>query len=83
MSPELEHTLATLSAHRSVLGYMLLSRTHPVQIIRHSGVIFEGDHGRKYAAAISRIVDTVRVGLEEVNSDSSDPVRTVLCLSSD
>lgn len=75
MSPELEQTLASLSSHRSVLGYMLLSRGHPAAIIRHSGVIFEGEQGRKYASAISRIVETVRVGLEEVNGSNNDPVR--------
>ena len=75
MSQELEQTLASLSSHRSVLGYMLLSRGHPVTMIRYSGAIFEGEQGRKYAAAISRIVETVRVGLDEVNTNSTDPVR--------
>ncbi|KII91398.1 hypothetical protein PLICRDRAFT_38145 [Plicaturopsis crispa FD-325 SS-3] len=72
MPPELESTLALLSSHRSVLGYMLLSRGHPVSIIRHSGVVFEGEQGRKYAGAIGRIVESVRVGLEEVHGEESD-----------
>src|SRR5205823_4594019 len=64
-----------LSAHRTVLGYLLLSRTQPVSIIRHSGVVFEGDQGRKYAAAVGRIVESVRTGLEEVSTGNSDVVR--------
>ncbi|KAJ7288012.1 hypothetical protein C8J57DRAFT_1047689 [Mycena rebaudengoi] len=72
MSPELEQTLSLLSSHRSVLGYMLLSRGHPVSIIRHSGVVFEGEQGRKYAGAIARIVESVQSGLEEVHSGDSE-----------
>ncbi|KAF8056529.1 hypothetical protein FPV67DRAFT_1431135 [Lyophyllum atratum] len=72
MSPELESTLAMLSSHRSVLGYMLVSRGHPVSIIRHSGVIFEGEQGRKYAAVIGRIVESVQGGLEEVHAGETD-----------
>lgn len=44
-------------------------------MIRHSGVIFEGEKGKKYANAISRIVDSVQAGLEDVSGDSSDVVR--------
>lgn len=76
MSPELEQTLSMLSSHRSVLGYLLLSRGHPVSIIRHSGVIFEGEHGRKYAGVIGRIVESVQTGLEEVNPDDTEVVRS-------
>ncbi|KAF5369277.1 hypothetical protein D9758_002616 [Tetrapyrgos nigripes] len=72
MSPELEQTLSMLSSHRSVLGYMLLSRGHPVSIIRHSGVVFDGEHGRKYAAVIARIVESVQTGLEELNGGEGD-----------
>ncbi|KAI0341318.1 hypothetical protein BDW22DRAFT_1358807 [Trametopsis cervina] len=70
--PELEQTLASLTSHRSVLGYMLLSRGQPATIIRHSGVIFEGEQGKKYASAISRIVESVQAGLEDVSGDSTD-----------
>ncbi|KAH9830131.1 uncharacterized protein C8Q71DRAFT_379474 [Rhodofomes roseus] len=73
MPPELEQTLAMLSSHRSVLGYMLLTRSHPITIIRHSGVVFEGEQGRKYASAVGRIVESVHRGLEEVSSDQSEP----------
>ncbi|TFK65065.1 hypothetical protein BDN72DRAFT_824948 [Pluteus cervinus] len=73
MPLELEQTLAMLSSHRSVLGYLLLSRGQPVSIIRHSGVIFEGEHGRKYAGVVGRIVESVQTGLEEVNPDETEP----------
>lgn len=72
MPPELESTLALLTSHRSVLGYLLLSRTHPVNIIRHSGVIFEGEQGRRYAAVIGKMVESVQAGLEELSG--TEPV---------
>ncbi|KAL5514505.1 hypothetical protein ACEPAG_2594 [Sanghuangporus baumii] len=70
--PELEQTLSMLSSHRTVLGYLLLSRTAPVKIIRHSGVVFEGEQGRRYAAVVSKIVEAVHSGLESVGVDGSD-----------
>ena len=82
MPPALETTLSLLSSHRSVLGYMLLSRGHPVSIIRHSGVIFEGEQGRKYAGAIGKIVESVQSGLEEVHADG-DAVSDVVCVEND
>lgn len=66
---ELEQTLSLLSSHRSVLGYLVLSRAAPVSIIRHSGVVFEGEQGRKYARAVARIVEAVTEGLEEVGGE--------------
>ncbi|KAK7469057.1 hypothetical protein VKT23_003550 [Stygiomarasmius scandens] len=72
MSPELEQTLSLLSSHRSVMGYMLLSRGHPVSIIRHSGVVFDGEQGKKYAAVIARIVESVQTGLEEIHGSEND-----------
>ncbi|KAL6298878.1 hypothetical protein BKA93DRAFT_743367, partial [Sparassis latifolia] len=71
--PELEQTLTMLTSHRSVLGYMLLSRSHPVTMIRHSGVVFEGEQGKRYASAISRIVESVHSGLAEVTEGQSEP----------
>ncbi|KAI0259073.1 hypothetical protein BC834DRAFT_662042 [Gloeopeniophorella convolvens] len=70
--PELEQTLALLSSHRSVLGYLLLSRGQPVSIIRHSGVVFEGEHGRKYATAVGKMVEGVQGALEEVSDDVNE-----------
>jgi len=71
LPPELEQTLTLLSSHRSVLGFMFLSRGLPVSIIRHSGVIFEGEQGKKYASAIGRIMENVQMSLEEVYSGES------------
>ncbi|EJD05348.1 uncharacterized protein FOMMEDRAFT_165802 [Fomitiporia mediterranea MF3/22] len=70
--PELEQTLSMLSSHRTVLGYLLLSRSTPVRIIRHSGVVFDGEQGRKYASAVSKIVEAVHSGLEHVGIDGGD-----------
>lgn len=72
MPPELEQTLALLSSHRSVLGYLLLSRGDHVSIIRHSGVVFEGEQGKKYASVIGRMVESVQAGLEEVSGSEND-----------
>ncbi|KAF9039100.1 hypothetical protein BJ165DRAFT_1416503 [Panaeolus papilionaceus] len=69
MSPELDQTLAMLSSHRSVLGYLLITRGSHPSIIRHSGVVFEGEQGKRYAAVIARIVESVQTGLEEVRGD--------------
>lgn len=70
--PELEQTLATLISHRSVLGYLVLSRTsEPVSIIRYAGVVFEGEQGKKYAQAVKRIVDTCTSGLQDVGGGES------------
>jgi dynein light chain roadblock-type len=67
MPPELESTLTQLTSHRSVLGYLLLSRSHPVSIIRQSGVVFDGEQGKKYAGVIGKIVESVQQGLEEIS----------------
>lgn len=72
MTTELEQTFSMLSSHRSVLGYLLLSRSHPVSIIRHSGVIFEGEQGKRYAAVIARIVESVQTGLDEIHAGETD-----------
>ena len=72
LSPELAQTLALLSTHRSVLGYILLAHVHHgtgVSIIRHSGVVFDGEGGRTYAGVIARIVDSVRQGMDEVGEE--------------
>jgi hypothetical protein len=62
--PEVESTLSRISSHRNVRGVMVLSRDGPV--IRYSGAIFDGDHGRRYAGAVKKIVDTCKTGLDEV-----------------
>jgi dynein light chain roadblock-type len=43
---------------------MVLSRDGP--IIRSTGAVFDGDHGRKYASAVKKIVDACKTGLDEV-----------------
>ena len=48
-----------------------------MSIIRHSGVVFEGEQGKKYAHAISRIVESVQAGLEEVSGDANDAVSSL------
>jgi hypothetical protein len=78
MPPELEQTLAMLASRRSVLGYLLLSRGQPVSIIRHVGGAFEGEQGRRYARAVSRIVEAVREGLEDVAADRGDVVCSIV-----
>jgi dynein light chain roadblock-type len=86
MSAELEQTLAMLSSHRSVLGYLLITRGQHPSIIRHSGVVFEGEQGKRYAAAVARIVESVKHGLEDVRagdglSAASSDADLVCCLS--
>jgi dynein light chain roadblock-type len=73
MSPELEQKLALLSSHRTVLGYLLIARGSQASIIRHSGVVFEGEQGKRYAAVVARIVESVQSGLDEVRRDDSVP----------
>lgn len=76
LAPEMEQILTSLTSYRSVLGYMLLSRGHPATLIRHSGVVFEGEQGRRYAHAVSRIVDAAQDGLDEVAAEGdTDEVR--------
>ena len=79
--PEIEQTLTMLSGHRSVLGYMVLSRAGTVSIIKHSGVVFEGEHGKKYAGVIERIVDSVQTGLEEISGEQNEGVSLVLSVA--
>lgn len=43
---------------------MVLSRDGP--IIRHTGAVFEGEAGRKYAGAVKKIVDACKAGLDDV-----------------
>ncbi|KAH6905280.1 hypothetical protein BKA70DRAFT_1387078 [Coprinopsis sp. MPI-PUGE-AT-0042] len=70
LPPDLEQKLSLLSSHRSVLGYLLIARAqHHPSIIRHSGVVFEGEQGRKYAAVVARIVQSVQSGLDELRRE--------------
>ena len=60
-----------------MLGYMVLFRGETVSIIKHSGVVFEGDQGKKYAGVIERIVDSVQAGLEEISGEQNEGVSPV------
>lgn len=74
--PELDQILTHFSSNRTVLGYVVLSRSQPVSIIRQSGAIFEGEQGRKYASVIGRMVESAQTGLDEVAGvNGSDSVR--------
>lgn len=86
-SLELEQALSLLTSNRAVLGYVLLSRSQPATIIRHSGVIFDGEQGRKYVGLISRVVESVQTGLDELGGEveadrvSTKTHRCITCLS--
>ncbi|KJA14693.1 hypothetical protein HYPSUDRAFT_427143 [Hypholoma sublateritium FD-334 SS-4] len=69
MPPELEQTLAIMTSHRAVLGYLLITRGPHPRMIRHSGIVFDGEQGKRYAAVVARIVETVQAGLEEIQGD--------------
>jgi len=73
--PHLDSSLESMTSHRSVLGYILLSRSSPATIIRHSGVIFEGEHGRKYASVIKRMADAVQSGLDDISGPANDELK--------
>ncbi|KLO12924.1 hypothetical protein SCHPADRAFT_828752 [Schizopora paradoxa] len=70
--PELEEKFAGISSHATVLGYLVLSRSTPVTLIRNSGTIFEGERGRNYAASVAKMVDAVQGFLEDVREDGAD-----------
>ena len=72
--PELEQALAQLSSHRTVLGYITLSRSIPFSIIKSSGVVFEGEQGKKYASAVEKIVNAVEGSLTELSANGRDTV---------
>ncbi len=63
--------------HHASLSHRDIAEVARQSIIRHSGVIFEGEQGRKYANAVTRIVESVRTGLEEVAGDSNEMVRVI------
>lgn len=79
--PELEEKFAGISSHATVLGYLVLSRSSPVTMIRNSGTIFEGERGRNYAAAVAKMVDAVQGFLEDVREDGADKVSGTLILT--
>ncbi|KAJ1310772.1 hypothetical protein OPQ81_009293 [Rhizoctonia solani] len=68
--PEIEYTLSRLSGHKNVRGVLLLASQGA--IIRHTGVAFEGEQGRKYAIAVKKIVDCCSTNLEEVGEEGDE-----------
>ena len=70
--PEIESTLARLSAYRNVRGVMILSRSTGDTdvtggIIQHTGSIFEGEKGRTYARVVEGLVKSVSSAVTEVD----------------
>lgn len=66
--------LELLSSHKSVLGYLLLTRSSSVggvSIVRQSGTIFEGESGKRYATSISKMVESVQSALDEIGGEDS------------
>lgn len=73
-SPEVEATLARLSTYRNVRGVMVLTRsrhtadtsnTSDTAILQTTGIIFEGDGGKRYASVVESIVGGVTKALKE------------------
>lgn len=76
--PEIEATLARLSAYRNVRGVMVLTHSRPTAhtsnipdtaILQTTGTVFEGDGGKKYASAVESIVEGVINALKECDEN--------------
>ncbi|KAF9519379.1 hypothetical protein BS47DRAFT_1288522, partial [Hydnum rufescens UP504] len=67
---EIESTLNHISSHRNVRGVVVLSRDGP--IVRHTGAAYKGEHGRKYAGVIKKIVDACKHGFDETIERGDD-----------
>jgi hypothetical protein len=70
--PEIESTLARLSAYRNVRGVMIISRSSDISgaaggVIQHTGSVFEGESGRKYARVVEGLVRSVSTAVTEVD----------------
>lgn len=65
---DIDATITRLSSHRNVRGVMILSRDGP--IIRHTGAVFDGEQGKKYAGVVKKIVDCCTTGLEEAADET-------------
>ena len=73
--PELENILSMISSHHAVLGFMFLTRGQPFSM---SGVIFEGEQGRKYASSVARIMESVQIGLDDIHGEDTEGVSDVV-----
>ena len=64
-----------------MLGYLLIAREIQASIIRQSGVVLEGEQGKRHEVFIAEIVDSVQSGLGEVGRDDSVPASGVNSVS--
>lgn len=79
LPPEIESTLARLSAYRNVRGVMILSRGSTAAgttagVVQSTGSVFEGESGKKYARVVEGLVASVGNAVTEVD----DAVRLIL-----
>ncbi|OWZ38648.1 hypothetical protein LQV05_004422 [Cryptococcus neoformans] len=63
-----------LASHPNVVGIIILSRTDNA-IIKANGNIFDGEGGKRYAAAVESIVKGVADALATCNDGENDELR--------
>ncbi|AFR96302.1 dynein light chain roadblock-type [Cryptococcus neoformans C23] len=63
-----------LASHPNVVGIIILSRTDNA-IIKANGNIFDGEGGKRYAAAVESIVKGVAGALGTCNDGENDELR--------
>ncbi|EAL19932.1 hypothetical protein CNBF4670 [Cryptococcus deneoformans B-3501A] len=63
-----------LTSHPSVIGTIIVSRTDNA-IIKTTGHIFDGEGGKRYAAAVESIVKGVADALTACNDAENDELR--------
>lgn len=71
--PEIESTITRLSSYRNVKGVLILARGGA--LIQTSGSAFEGEAGRTYAGSVKRMVEAVRVAVNEADEGVGKGVR--------
>lgn len=73
--PEIQATLARLSAYRNVRGVMIISRSTVSGtsggVVQSTGSIFEGDGGKKYARVVEGLAASVGTAVGEVDEGVS------------
>jgi dynein light chain roadblock-type len=72
LPPEIESTLARLSAYRNVRGVMILTRGSAAAgiaagVVQSNGSVFEGESGKKYARVVEGLVASVEGAVAEVD----------------
>ncbi|KIR63868.1 dynein light chain roadblock-type [Cryptococcus bacillisporus CA1873] len=63
-----------LASHPNVIGTIILSRTDNA-IIKTTGKVFDGEGGKRYAAAVENIVKSVADALAACNDGEKDDLR--------